>query len=81
MICLFSYAGKEEHALVVIVDYNASGMLRDGWVTSQVTALLDRCRELTEPAAGRGPGLLQEGLISHGTAGARVRAAGHGEAR
>ncbi len=52
VICLFSYAGTEEHALVVIVDYNAGGMLRDGWVTSQVSALLDRCRELNEPAAG-----------------------------
>jgi len=45
VICLFSYAGKEEHALVVVVDYNAGGMLRDGWVTSQVRTLLARCEE------------------------------------
>jgi hypothetical protein len=50
VICLYSYAGDEEHALVVVVDYNASGMLRDGWVTSQVSALLERCRELTGSA-------------------------------
>lgn len=50
VICLFSYAGKEEHALVVVVDYNTSGMLRDGWVTSQVAALLERCDELAATA-------------------------------
>ncbi len=57
VICLFSYAGTEEHALVVVVDYNASGMLRDGWVTSQVTTLLERCRALggAEGPAGNGP--------------------------
>jgi hypothetical protein len=31
------------------VDYNAGGMIRDGWVTSQVTKLLELCRK---PAAG-----------------------------
>ena len=45
VICLFSYAGKEEHALVVVVDYNAGGMIRDGWVTSQVGKLLAYCNE------------------------------------
>jgi hypothetical protein len=54
VICLFSYAGKEEHALVVVVDYNAGGMLRDGWVTSQVSTLLERCNELAGPANGPG---------------------------
>src|SRR5205823_1591498 len=44
VICVFSYAGQEQHALVVAVDYNASGMVRDGWVTSQVDKLLDYCR-------------------------------------
>ncbi len=52
VICTFSYAGTEEHALVVVVDYNAGGMLRDSWVTSHVSALLDRCKELAEPAEG-----------------------------
>jgi hypothetical protein len=50
VICLFSYAGTEEHALVVVVDYNASGMLRDGWVTSQVDTLLERCKDLAATA-------------------------------
>jgi len=45
VICVFSYAGQEEHALVVIVDYNAGGMIRDGWVTSQVGKLLAYCRD------------------------------------
>ncbi len=54
MICLFSYAGVEEHALVVVVDYNSGGLLRDGWVTSQVSKLLERCRELTDNAVGQG---------------------------
>src|SRR5215472_5148400 len=45
VICVFSYAGQDEHALVVVVDYNAGGMIRDGWVTSQVDKLLSYCRE------------------------------------
>ena len=43
VVCVFSYAGQEQHALVVIVDYNAGGLARDGWVTSQVGKLLDYC--------------------------------------
>lgn len=45
VVCVFSYAGHEEHALVVVVDYNSGGLARDGWVTSQVTKLLDYCRD------------------------------------
>jgi hypothetical protein len=45
VVCTFSYAGQEEHALVVVVDYNAGGLARDGWVTSQVPKLLDYCRD------------------------------------
>jgi hypothetical protein len=45
IICVFSYAGEEPHALVSVVDYNLSGMLRDGWVSSQVDKLLDHCRQ------------------------------------
>ncbi|HUJ05429.1 MAG TPA: hypothetical protein VLX31_04875 [Streptosporangiaceae bacterium] len=45
VICLFSYAGRDEHALVVIVDYNAGGMIRDGWVSSQVGKLLAYCAD------------------------------------
>jgi hypothetical protein len=41
VVCVFSYAGQERHALVAAIDYNFSGMLRDGWVTSQVDKLLD----------------------------------------
>ena len=44
VVCVFSYAGQEQHALVVVVDYNAGGLARDGWVTSQVGKLLDYCR-------------------------------------
>ncbi len=45
VVCVFSYAGREQHALVVIVDYNSGGAARDGWVTSQVGKLLDYCRD------------------------------------
>jgi hypothetical protein len=45
VVCLFSYAGEEPHALVAVVDYNAYGMLRDGWVTVQVGKLLEHCRQ------------------------------------
>jgi hypothetical protein len=44
VVCVFSYAGEERHALVAAVDYNYGGMLRDGWVTSQVDKLLERGR-------------------------------------
>ena len=53
VVCVFSYAGEEPHALVVVVDYNSGGMARDGWVTSQVGKLLEYCREPGgKPAAG-----------------------------
>jgi hypothetical protein len=42
---VFSSAGQEQHALVVVVDYTAGGLVRDGWVTSQVGKLLEYCRE------------------------------------
>jgi hypothetical protein len=45
VVCVFSYAGQDEHALVVVVDYNAGGLARDGWVTSQVAKLLDYCSQ------------------------------------
>ena len=57
VICVFSYAGEEPHALVSVIDYNASGMIRDGWVSSQVDKLLDHCRRASERSgtrAGRG---------------------------
>ncbi len=50
VVCVFSYAGREQHALVAVVDYNASGMVRDGWVTSQVDKLLAYCRDASGPA-------------------------------
>jgi hypothetical protein len=45
VVCVFSYAGQDDHALVVVVDYNAGGLARDGWVTSQVAKLLDYCSQ------------------------------------
>jgi hypothetical protein len=51
VICVFSYAGEEPHALVSVIDYNTSGMIRDGWVSSQVDKLIDHCRRR---ATGRG---------------------------
>jgi hypothetical protein len=51
VVCVFSYAGQEQHALVVVVDYNSGGLARDGWVTSQVAKLLDYCQGPT----GGGP--------------------------
>ena len=54
IICVFSYAGEEPHALVSIVDYNAGGMIRDGWVTSRVSKLLDHCREVSAQRGAEG---------------------------
>ena len=45
VVCIFSYGGTEPHALVTVVDYNADGMIRDGWVTSQVAKLLELWRK------------------------------------
>jgi hypothetical protein len=52
-VCLFSYAGADPHALVMVVDYNTGGLLRDGWVTSKVGTLLERCRGPEDTADGR----------------------------
>jgi hypothetical protein len=54
VICVFSYAGEEPHALVSVVDYNASGMIRDGWVTSRVAKLLEHCREVSVQRGAEG---------------------------
>jgi hypothetical protein len=54
VICVFSYAGEEPHALVTVVDYNADGMIRDGWVTSRVDKLLEHCRDASGQRGAKG---------------------------
>jgi len=54
VICVFSYAGEEPHALVTVVDYNSDGMIKDGWVTSRVGKLLDHCREISSQRGVKG---------------------------
>jgi hypothetical protein len=54
VICVFSYDGEEPHALVSVVDYNAEGMLRDGWVTSRTDKLLEHCREVSAQRGAEG---------------------------
>jgi hypothetical protein len=54
IVCVFSYAGEEPHALVCVVDYNASGMIRDGWVTSRVSKLIEHCRQASANKDGDG---------------------------
>jgi hypothetical protein len=54
IICVFSYAGEEPHALVSVIDYNADGMIKDGWVTSRVGKLLDHCREASSQRGAQG---------------------------
>jgi hypothetical protein len=58
VVCVFTYAGQEQHALVVVVDYNSGGLARDGWVTSQVGKLLEYCQDSSDPAvaASQAPG-------------------------
>jgi hypothetical protein len=53
IICVFSYAGEEPHALVSVVDYNTAGMIRDGWVSSQVSKLLDLCQRRSAARGGK----------------------------
>jgi hypothetical protein len=80
VVCVFSYAGQEQHALVVVVDYNGGGLARDGWVTSQVGKLLDYCREASEPRAARdeaaGPGKTRGGGQPRGPGQPAVLSAG-----
>jgi hypothetical protein len=54
VICVFSYAGEEPHALVSVIDYNTDGMIKDGWVTSRVGKLLDHCREASSQRGAEG---------------------------
>jgi len=56
VVCVFSYAGQEQHALVVVVDYNTGGMACDGWVTSQVSKLLEYCSDASRLSHGQGEG-------------------------
>ncbi|ACY97174.1 MULTISPECIES: hypothetical protein [Thermomonospora] len=44
VVCVYSYAGEDRHALVVQVDHNRSSMVRDAWVSSRVGKLLEQCR-------------------------------------
>ncbi|MFC7330078.1 hypothetical protein [Marinactinospora rubrisoli] len=77
VICTFRYAtdpGPDDaagHALIAVVDHNAGGMVRDAWVTSKVTRLLEHCRRkaaddpmatLTEVSPGRARALLSAAL-------------------
>ncbi|MBO0803597.1 MAG: hypothetical protein J2P25_11060 [Nocardiopsaceae bacterium] len=75
VICVFSYAGEEPHALVCVVDYNADGMLRDGWVTSRVSKLLQHCREASSSGGttpnSRGTPLPGKGKAADGDSGFR----------
>lgn len=44
LVCTFHHEpGGESHALVVLLDYNLHGLVRDAWCTSKVQTLLDRC--------------------------------------
>ena len=53
VICVFSYAGEEPHALVSVIDYNAAGMLLDGWVSSQVDKLIALCQRRAAVRGGK----------------------------
>jgi len=85
VVCVFSYAGQEQHALVVVVDYNAGGLARDGWVTSQVAKLLDYCQDGNGAAGASGTstsaasaGKTSRGPGSAGTASAGTASASTG---
>jgi hypothetical protein len=55
LICIYSYDGEEPHALVCVIDYNASGMIKDGWVSSQVDKLLEHCQQVSADRRGARP--------------------------
>jgi hypothetical protein len=45
IVCTYTYAGEERHALVVVIDHNEGGMVVDAWVSSRVDKLLGYCRQ------------------------------------
>lgn len=50
VICVFAHGAnasdaRPEHALILVLDHNGGGVLRDAWVTTKVDKLLDQCRE------------------------------------
>ncbi|WP_017583393.1 hypothetical protein [Nocardiopsis valliformis] len=52
VVCLFSRDAPDssgslppEHALILVLDHNSGGLLRDVWVTTKVDLLLEQCRE------------------------------------
>ena len=65
VICVFSYDGEEPHALISVVDYNAGGMFRDGWVTSQTEKLLEHCREVSAQRGAEGRQAFREVEAAH----------------
>lgn len=56
-VCVFSRDGDHpghpgslppEHALILVLDHNGGGVLRDAWVTTKVEQLLESCRARAE---------------------------------
>ncbi|MBB6119112.1 hypothetical protein FHS13_001047 [Nocardiopsis algeriensis] len=50
VVCVFGRGTPDsatgpEHALILVVDHNGGGVLRDAWVTTKVERLLAQCRE------------------------------------
>ncbi len=57
VVCVFSRdrdrpgapgALPPEHALILVLDHNGGGVLRDAWVTTKVEQLLEQCRKRAE---------------------------------
>ena len=50
IICVFARGSnvseaRPEHALILVLDHNGGGVLRDAWVTTKVDKLIEQCRE------------------------------------
>lgn len=46
VVCVYGRDSEEpEHALILVLDHNSGGLLRDAWVTTKVELLLEQCRE------------------------------------
>ncbi|WP_017606084.1 hypothetical protein [Nocardiopsis alkaliphila] len=46
VVCVFGRDSRvPEHALILVVDHNGGGLLRDAWVTTKVERLLRQCHE------------------------------------
>ena len=77
VVCVFSYAGEEPHALVVVVDYNAAGMLPTAGSPRRSTSSSNAAASRPRRGGRARPGSFRRGRAAAGPAAARDGARRH----